>query len=79
MRFRFSIATLLNLTVLVCFLLWISRLDGGAELLAGIGVWAFAALAFVLLVYIASVLFGIPGERQRKRSMRQPDSHESHE
>jgi hypothetical protein len=60
MRFRFGLATLLNLTVLACFLLWISRLDGGTELLAGIGFWVFAALVLLALVYLASVLYGIP-------------------
>jgi hypothetical protein len=79
MRFRFRLATLLNLTVLVCFLLWISRFEGGPELLAGIGFWVVAVLGFVLLVYIASALYGIPGERQRKRAIRQPDSHEIHD
>jgi hypothetical protein len=79
MRFRFGLATLLNLTVLVCFLLWIGRLDGGAELLAGIGFWAFAALALVALTYIASVLYGIPGDRQRKRAAQQSDSDVKHD
>jgi len=79
MRFRFGLATLLILTVLVSFLLWIGRLDGGAKLLAGIGFWVCAALALVALTYIASVLYGIPGDRQRKRAAQQPDRDLKHD
>jgi hypothetical protein len=79
MQFQFRLSTLLNLTVLACFLLWILRLEGGAELLAGIGFWALAALGFVTLIYIASAVYGIPGDRQRKRSAQQPDGDVKHD
>jgi hypothetical protein len=68
MLLRYRLSTLVNWMVLICFLLWICRLDAGAELLGGIGAWLIAGMLFVGLVWLVSFLYGIPGERQRKRA-----------
>jgi hypothetical protein len=74
MVFRYRLSTLLNWTVLICFLLWICRLDGGAELWGGIGIWLIAAVLFVALIWVFSFLYGIPSELQGKRGMKPSDS-----
>jgi hypothetical protein len=68
MALRYSLSTLLNWTILICFLLWICQLSGGGELLAGIGFWIAAVFVFICLFRVGSILFGIPGDRQRKQA-----------
>ena len=75
MAYRYRLSSLLNWTVLICFMLWVSQRDGGAQLLGGIGFLIVAALAFLALVHLITFLYGIPGEMQRKRARRRNDSH----
>jgi hypothetical protein len=51
------------LVALICFLLWIARLDGGIQLLGGLGFWLLAAVIFIGMVRLFSHLLGTPGER----------------
>jgi hypothetical protein len=67
MKVQFSIATLLNLTVLVAFLAWVCTLDGGGALLLGLGFWCAGALVIYGMVRVFAFIFGTPGQRQRQR------------
>jgi hypothetical protein len=69
MTTRRRLWSLLNLMFLICFLLWICTFEGGAEILGGMGFYVIAALMFVGLLRIASILYGIPGDRERARTI----------
>lgn len=66
MAHRNRLSSLLNLVVLICFLLWISTLEGGADILGGLGFWLLAGLLLFALLRIWSYVLGTLGERQRK-------------
>ena len=67
MAHRYRLSSLLNLVVLICFLLWISTLEGGADILGGLGFWLLAGLLLLFaLLRIWSYVLGTLGERQRK-------------
>ena len=69
MAYRYRLSSLLNLVVLICFLLWIYQLDGGDQIVKGLGFWIHAGLGFCVLIWIGSYLLGTPGYRQRDRAM----------
>jgi len=69
MRFRYSIATLLNATVLVSFFLWIGTQEGGPLLLAGIGFFGCFVLGLCALIWMFSYVLGTPGERQHRNKL----------
>jgi len=63
---RYRLSSLLNLVALICFLLGISTIEGGTEILSGIGFWLLAGLMLFALLRIGSHVLGTPGDRQRE-------------
>jgi hypothetical protein len=67
MTLRYRLSSLLYFVVLIGFLLWVARLDGGSELLGGLSFWFLAGLLLLGVIRIYSYLLGTLGERQRKK------------